>query len=379
MRAFASLLAHLLLTAALVGRDTVADTTTQGTTHFAAQSRVSDDAVWTVHDPPASVTTACDCAHWIGSATGHWTTTTDTHTSTASTSPPPHPRSSTAAPAPLAPARAPARCSLVGPSFDEILAPLRKSTTVYLLGNSVTRGLVFTLRAMLNPGTKVLSRLEAIDACGAVRDRDHPTHPRPPGFGGRAWPNFHCAGDGGGLKVRFGFSMWFDNTDGNGTRDGMGHNATKHMANFFWNHTTDDVLFVMLGHNYPHGQKPSPPDSHRETLMHALRTNFRGLVVFATATPFRHNVGKQNHKWLPQLEAINHASRKFFRRNRIPVIDTWRFCTAEMEHSYADWIHLGSRPDGDPGQLAVTILRSFATVVRDSRRDGSKQWCSAGQ
>lgn len=155
----------------------------------------------------------------------------------------------------------------------------------------------------------------------------------------------------------------------------------------------------MLGHNWPHENRADPPDSEREAFLKAVRQNFHGLVVFSTATPVVKTIGKANHEWIPQvsltttntdqtrmgrahkrpflfahaqLRRINRMSKAFFRDKGVPVINTWRFCTAETEHLYADHIHLGAKLDGSPGTLDTTLLRVFSSIVRAARRaDGT--------
>eukprot|EP00035_Acanthoeca_spectabilis_P003182 m.91689 g.91689 ORF g.91689 m.91689 type:complete len:216 (-) comp11973_c0_seq1:963-1610(-) len=153
-------------------------------------------AVWEIASPPNVGTTACECAGWLGGAHGKWVAPVVPHAA------------STSAVA--------SECLLVGLSADDITAPLKKSSTVFLLGNSVSRGLTYTLAAMLNPNTTVRNQREQIDGCGAQQRKE--TNPQPADFGGSRWPNYNCKGDGPTLRVRHAFTKWFDNHNLNGSR-----------------------------------------------------------------------------------------------------------------------------------------------------------------
>jgi hypothetical protein len=167
--------------------------------------------------------------------------------------------------------------------------------------------------------------------------------------------------------------MWFDNYNLTGTRDFLGGNASKHLKNFFWDSSEADVLFVMMGHNWPHEKLNNPTDVQRQHFLNAVRVNFPGLVVFCAANPTVES-GQLVHSWHRQLAQINAESMSFFARRSVPVIDPWLFVTNETAHLYADHIHLADHPSGRPGLLGTTILRQFASIVR-AARSRSNGWC----
>jgi hypothetical protein len=169
--------------------------------------------------------------------------------------------------------------------------------------------------------------------------------------------------------------MWFDNRNLTGTGDFLGVNSSDNLKNFFWDSSEADVLFVMVGHNYLHEKLNNPTDLQRQHFLNAVRVNFPGLVVFCAANPtVDRESGKLIHSWHRQLAQINTESMSFFARRGVPVIDPWRFVTNETAHLYADHIHFADQPSGQPGLLATTVLRQFASIVR-AARSRSNDWC----
>ena len=136
------------------------------------QSRVSGSVLGQSQHAPCEQRAAC--TQWLGRAEGWWAPRTVARPDLSSTS-------------------EMNACTLVGDSAEEILAPLSQSATVYFLGNSVTRGLAFTLKALLD-GSSMLNREQQQHACGDARNST--LNPRPVGFTGPVWPNYNCGGEG---------------------------------------------------------------------------------------------------------------------------------------------------------------------------------------
>jgi len=245
------------------------------------------------------------CSKWLGRAPGHldqnqhWQLDKGTTTSSSNSG-----------------------CELV--SDNGLFAPFPKGSTIYLLGNSVTRDIAFHIDAMMQTGgiedkSKVIGRDEQAAMC--TKSRSAVADGEAVGFSCRLAEN--------AVKVEFAWVTWFSNENASAfitKSDEKNAGKEEHHGNptylpddicshgpdttafclrkFLEGASDQDSLYMMLGHNYPFDKAPSPTEPERQRFLDAVRASFRGSMVFSLATAV-YGEFEEDPVWKRQLPEVN--------------------------------------------------------------------------
>jgi hypothetical protein len=235
-----------------------------------------------------------------------------------------------------------------------------ENSKVYFLGNSVTRDLMFTMAAALN-NSGVLRRDHQANDC--VKSRK---------FDGDVGATCHFDSKVHNSSLRFGWFHWFTRNETLKPGDFCGNNREECFKTYFKDATSNDALWIMVGHEYSHYHWPPPSAVEQADFLASVRRFFPGPIVFAVPTPVFFDLSdpKSTYGGYTRLPASNAVSKQVFLENHVPTIDTANYCNNKS--LYADNIHHSGReqPDGTalPGQLVLAHIQLFMNIVNEERQ-----------